>query len=47
MFPRVSVEVYRDRRLKGVLTTESISNFIERELLAMRIRYLSPVNFNF
>ncbi len=47
MLPHVSVEVYRDRRLKEVRTTESSSHFIERALFVMQASYLSPVSFIF
>ncbi len=47
MLLHVSVEVYRDRRLKEVRTTESSSHFIERTLFVMQAYYLSPVRFIF
>ena len=40
MFPHVSVEVYGDRRLMGVRTTESNSRFTERALFVKRRLHL-------
>ncbi len=45
MLPHVSVDVYRDRRLNEVRTTEFSSHFVERVLFVMQASYLSPVIF--
>ena len=47
MISHVSLEVYRDLRLKRVRTMESSSHLIERALFVKLACYLSPVSFIF